>query len=131
VNVGVPSIIARRYRDIVAALVDDQGGADRLSQTRLQLVHRFAAAALLAEQMEAALARGEKINITAHALVCGTLVRVARIIGVDRTTQDATPTLADYLRPQQEWSESNDPRQQPRALARRSNRIYRAGSDRS
>jgi hypothetical protein len=100
-DVGVPSIIARRYRDIVAALVEDQSGADRLSQTRLQLVHRFAAASLLAEQIEAGLARGEEINITEHALVCGTLVRVARIIGVDRTTHDATPTLADYLRSQQ------------------------------
>jgi hypothetical protein len=100
-DVGAAAIIARRYRAIVAALVEDQGGADRLSQTRLQLVHRFAAGSVLAEQMEAALDRGEDINITAYASVCGTLVRVARIIGIDRTPHDATPTLAGYLRSQQ------------------------------
>ena len=95
------SVIAGRYRDIVAAVAVDQGGADRLSETRLQLIRRFAAAAVLAEQMEARLVRGEEIDITEHALLCNTLVRIAQRIGVDRMPRDLTPTLADYLRSQQ------------------------------
>src|SRR6516164_4079775 len=78
------SIVARRYRDISSAILVDQGGADRCSEARQQLVRRFAAAAVLAEQLEARLANGEDISIAEHALLCSTLVRVARQIGVGR-----------------------------------------------
>src|SRR5215831_15745222 len=70
------SAIARRYRDILAQLASDQGGVDRLGEARLQLCRRFAAAACIAEQMEADLANGAKIDIAEHAQLCSTLVRV-------------------------------------------------------
>jgi hypothetical protein len=63
----------------------------------VQLIRRFAAAAVLAEQMEAELARGISINIQKHALLCSTMVRVARQIGVKRVPRNVTPALADYL----------------------------------
>lgn len=63
------SATARRYRDIFMAAVEDQGGLDRVSEGRLQLVRRFTAGAVLAEQMEARLMRGEEIDIAAHALL--------------------------------------------------------------
>jgi hypothetical protein len=96
-NVDGRSVIARRYRDINSAIMADQGGADQCSESRQQLIRRFAAAAVLAEQLEARLVRGEEIDVTEHAVACGTLVRIARIIGVDRTTRTHTPTLAQYL----------------------------------
>ena len=95
------SVIARRYRDIVAAVADDQGGANRISEARLQLIHRFAAAAVLAERMEMRLVRGEEIDTTEHALLCTTLLRIAQSIGVDRMPGNHQPTLADYLRSQE------------------------------
>src|SRR3984893_3781455 len=49
------SAIARRLKDITSAILADQGGADQCSQSRLQLVRRFAAAAVLAEQLESRL----------------------------------------------------------------------------
>jgi len=91
------SAIARRYRDIMSAILIDQGGVDMCSESRRQLVRRFAAAAVLAEQMEARLARGEVIDINEHALLCSTLVRVAQRIGIDRRSKNVTPTLRDYL----------------------------------
>lgn len=91
------SVIARRYRDIASAIMADQGGADQCSETRQQLIKRFAAAAVLAERMEAQLTWGEEIDITEHALLCGSLVRIAQIIGVDLTTRALTTTLAEYL----------------------------------
>lgn len=91
------SLIARRYRDIVAAIATDQGGADRLSEARLQLVRRFSAAAVLAEEMEAKLANGEQIDISQHALLCSSLVRLAQRIGIDRRARNITPSLSDYL----------------------------------
>jgi hypothetical protein len=96
-NVDGRSLIARRYRDIMSAIASDQGGADRLSEARLQLIRRFAAAACLAEQLEARLARGEQIDIQEHSLLVSTMVRVAQRIGVDRVPRDVAPCLAEYL----------------------------------
>src|SRR5262245_35092729 len=58
------SLIARRYRDICNAIIVDQGGLSQCSESRQQLIRRFAAAAVLAEHEEAKLASGEQINIT-------------------------------------------------------------------
>lgn len=91
------SATARRYRDILAALATDQGGTDHLSEARAQLCRRFAAAAVLAEGMEARLAAGEIIDLAQHALLSSTLVRLAQRIGVDRRARDITPSLRDYL----------------------------------
>jgi hypothetical protein len=94
------SAIARRYRDIISAIVIDQGGVDRCSESRIQLIRRFAAAAVLAEQMESRLANGELIDLTEHSLLSSTLVRIGARIGLDRIPRDISPTLNDYLRSQ-------------------------------
>jgi hypothetical protein len=93
--------VARRYRDIATAIATDQGGADRLSETRLQLIRRFSAAACLAEQLESRLARGEEIDIQEHSLLVSTMVRVAQRIGIDRRAKNITPSLSEYLTPQE------------------------------
>jgi hypothetical protein len=91
------SAIARRYHDIVSAILVDQGGEDRCSESRKQLIRRFAAAAVIAEQMEARLANGEPINISEHAQLASTLVRIAQRIGINRRLKNVTPALPDYL----------------------------------
>jgi hypothetical protein len=63
----------------------------------LQLVRRFAAAAVLAEQMESRLANGEQIDIAEHAVLCSTLVRIAQRIGINRVPKTIVPSLDDYL----------------------------------
>jgi hypothetical protein len=90
------STVARRYRDILGALASDQGGADRMSEARAQLSRRFAALAVLAERMEAALARGDSIDLAQHALISSTLVRLATRLGINRHAKTVTP-LRDYL----------------------------------
>jgi hypothetical protein len=96
-NIEESSVIARRYRDIFRALLADQGGADQCSELRKQLVHRFAAVAVLAEQSERRLESGQDVDITAYALLASTLVRMARCMGIDRPAKNATPNLRDYL----------------------------------
>ena len=91
------SAIARRLKDITSAIVADQGGAEQCSESRLQLVRRFAAAAVIAEQMESRLANGEQIDIEEYALLCSTLTRLAQRIGIDRRAKDVTPSLSEYL----------------------------------
>jgi hypothetical protein len=90
------SALARRFKDIIGAVLVDQGGVDRLSESRLQLVRRFAAACVLAEQMESRLVNGEEINIQEHSLLCSTLVRVAQRIGINRVPKTVS-SLHDYL----------------------------------
>jgi hypothetical protein len=91
------STVARRYRDISGAIVADQGGINQCSESRLQLIRRFAAAAVLAEQMESRLANGEEVDIAEHALLTSTMVRVAQRIGINRLPKNITPDLRDYL----------------------------------
>jgi len=89
--------IARRYRDLVAQIAIDQGGADRCSETRMQLIRRFASGSVLAEELEARLVRGEPVDIAEHALLSSTLVRLAQRIGLERRTKPVLPTVRDYL----------------------------------
>jgi hypothetical protein len=63
---------------------------------RKQLIRRFAAAAVLAEQLEGRLANGEQIDIQEHATLSSTLVRLAQRIGIDRVAKSAL-TLDEYL----------------------------------
>jgi hypothetical protein len=88
--------MARRFKDIIGAIITDQGGIDRCSESRLQLVRRFAAAAVLAERLESRIANGEDIDVAEHAVLCSTLVRIAQRIGINRTPKTIA-TLADYL----------------------------------
>jgi hypothetical protein len=85
------SPLYRRYRDIANAILADQAGVEQCSEARKQLIRRFAAAAVLAEQMEARLARGEEIDIAEHATLSSTQVRLAARIGIDRLQRDVTP----------------------------------------
>jgi hypothetical protein len=94
------SAAARRYRDIASAVAADISphGADHLSEARAQLVRRFSACCVLAEQLEAQLIAGGTISIPDHSLLCSSLVRLGQRIGLSRvpkTVQD----LHDYLAP--------------------------------
>ena len=60
-NTDGRSAVVRRFQDITSAILNDQ--PEHCSEARLQLVRRFAAAACLAELMEARLANGEQIDL--------------------------------------------------------------------
>jgi hypothetical protein len=98
-NTDGRSAVVRRFRDITSAILNDQ--PEHCSEARLQLVWRFAAAACLAELMEARLANGEEIDVERHALLCSTLTRLAQRIGIDRRAKNITPSLSEYLTPQE------------------------------
>ena len=85
---------ARRFRDIVSQIALDLGGLDSLSEAKVQLCKRFAAASVLSERMESKLANGGAIDITEHGQLCSTLVRIANHIGVERVPKDIAATHA-------------------------------------
>src|SRR5262249_24050054 len=100
-DVAGGSTVDRRYpvirRQSSSDTSADMGGRSHCAEARLKRIRRFAAAAVLAEQMEARLANGHPIDITDHALLSSTLVRLAQRIGIDRRSRNTTPSLSEYL----------------------------------
>ena len=107
------SPLARRYRDILNAILGDQAESAEhpVSEARRQLCRRFASASVIAEQLETRLVNGEQIDVAEHAALSSTLVRLAAKIGIDRKMFDVSgPTfrdlwIADDLEQQREKAE--------------------------
>ncbi len=95
--IGADFAAIASYRRIVSAIVNDQRGVNGLSEVRRHLIYRFAAATVMAEKIEARLARGEKIDGAAYASISNTMTRIGQIIGLDRQTHTHKPRLADLL----------------------------------
>jgi hypothetical protein len=91
------SILYKRFKDIARLVAADQGGLDALSEARVQLVRRFAATCVMAEQIEANMCNGLEIDINQHTALSSTLVRLGARIGIDRRAKHITPNLTDYL----------------------------------
>jgi hypothetical protein len=102
------SILYKRFKDIARLVAADQGGLDALSEARVQLVRRFAATCVMAEQLEANMCNGLPIDINQHTALSSTLVRLGARIGIDRRAKHITPNLTDYLelQPAHERAES-------------------------
>jgi hypothetical protein len=92
------SKIGRRYRDLLAGLLSDQGGIEHCSQVRMALCRRFGAIAVLAEGFESRMVAGEPIDLADYALLCSTATRLASRLGIERISKDVTPDLQTYLR---------------------------------
>src|SRR5262249_16432348 len=90
--------IARRYRDLIVQIATELGGLDRISETRLQLIRRFAGSAVLAEELDARIARGEEISIAEYAALSSTLVCLGSRIGLSRLPREVDQSLDQYLR---------------------------------
>ena len=92
------SLPARRYRDLYLAIIEDIGGIDKTSEAQRQLARRAAAMCVQAEQMEAALARGEYLDVNEHCLITNAQARVFVKLGIKRVPKDVTPnSLEDFL----------------------------------
>jgi hypothetical protein len=71
-------------RDVANAILADQGGIDQCSESRKHLIRRFAAAAVLSEQIETQIVNGEPVDIAAFAQLSSTLVRITNHLGLER-----------------------------------------------
>ena len=91
------SATARRFRDLVNAVVADMGGLDRCSEIKLGLLRRLAAATVQAELLEARMVNGEQIDIGQLCTLASTTVRIASRVGLERRTKPVLPTVKDYL----------------------------------
>ena len=91
------SASARRFRDLVNAIVAEMGGLDRCSEIKLGLVRRLAATTVQAEMLEARMVDGEQIDVGQLCTLASTTVRIASRLGLERRAKPVTPTVKDYL----------------------------------
>jgi hypothetical protein len=89
---------ARRFADVLAEIISDLGGSDRLSEGQRQLARRCATIAIACERMEGEAAAGEKIDLDAFGQLTDRLGRAFQRLGLRRTARDVTPNVHDYLR---------------------------------
>jgi hypothetical protein len=91
---------ARRFKDIVAIVIDDCGGFDDMAETKLGLIRRYAAIAVECERQESAMARGEPVDMKAYALLSDTSSRIATKLGLKRTARpgEKIANLAERIR---------------------------------
>jgi hypothetical protein len=97
-NIDARSHQARRLYDMTAQMVQDEGGADRVTETQLNLIRSFATLCVLKEALDAKVARGEPINTAHYAKLCSTQVRVAARISHRRAVRNADRAMSALRR---------------------------------
>src|SRR5262249_55229143 len=89
---------ARRWRDVLAEIVNDLGGADLLSEGQKQLAHRCATISIACEKMEGQAAEGNEIDLDGYGQLTDRLGRALQRLGLKRQPRNVSPTLGDLLR---------------------------------
>jgi hypothetical protein len=104
---------ARRYRDVVHAIVEDLGGIDALSAAERELVWRAGGLIVHGEKLEAQLVRDEPVDVSELCLVANTLGRLFSRVGLKRRPRDITPpSLDDYIADKKQAKAKHLPRRQ-------------------
>jgi hypothetical protein len=88
---------SRRFRDVLAEIVSDLGGADRLSEGQRQLARRCATISIQCERMEGIAAKGDDIDLEQYGTLTDRLGRCFARLGLRRQARDLGPTLSDFL----------------------------------
>jgi hypothetical protein len=89
---------SRRFSDVLAEIIGDLGGADRLSEGQRQLARRCTTIAIMCERMEGDAAAGAQIDLNAYGTLTDRLGRAFQRLGLRRQARDISPTLSDILR---------------------------------
>jgi hypothetical protein len=88
-RVGLPasvdgrSVMARRFRDLVADFAGELGGSDDLTPSQASLVRQCAALTVEAERLQSALLSGEAVG-SEIVRVANALTRLLSALGVQR-----------------------------------------------
>ena len=87
----------RRFRDVLATIVTDLGGVERLSEGQKQMARRCAMLSVECEKMESAAVAGLPFNVESYGLLTDRLGRAFQRLGLKRVIHDVTPDLGAYL----------------------------------
>jgi len=79
------SATARRFRDLYAALCDDLGGIDALTEMQKSLARRAASLSVSCEQCEADQISGRPFARLEYSQMAGSLARILARLGLERS----------------------------------------------
>jgi len=88
---------ARRFRDLVASFTASLGGEAALNEADEALVRNAAALAAKAERMQAAIVKGEDVDLEDLTRLSNCVSRVLGQLGVKQNRRAAPPSLDEYL----------------------------------
>lgn len=88
---------ARRFRDVLAEIVSDLGGADLLSEGQRQLARRAAMMSVECEALEAKSVAGEAIDLDQYGALADRIGRAFHRLGLKRVPRDV-PDLQTYIK---------------------------------
>lgn len=89
---------ARRFRDVLAEIASDLGGAACLSEGQRQLARRCALLAVECERIEARAISGGRIDLDEYGKLVDRIGRAFVRLGIRRKQRDVTPDLRSYLK---------------------------------
>jgi hypothetical protein len=88
---------ARRFRDVLAEITSDLGGADLLSEGQRQLARRAATIAIACERLEGEAAAGNAIDLVTYGMLVDRMGRCFDRLGLKRQACDVTKSLHEIL----------------------------------
>ena len=89
---------ARRFRDVLAEIIGDLGGADYLSEGQRQLARRAALMAVECERMEGEAVSGKPIDLEAFGKLSDRIGRAFQRLGLRRVPKTIPASrLADHF----------------------------------
>jgi hypothetical protein len=89
--------VSRRFRDVLASIITDLGGVERLSEGQKQMARRCAMLSVECEKMESAAVAGLPFDVDRYGLLTDRLGRAFQRLGLRRVAHDVTPDLGAYL----------------------------------
>jgi hypothetical protein len=98
---------AKLARQLISALEDDLGGADRLTTSEREIVRRAALISAMAEHLEAQWLLGKGLDVGAYTALVNVQRRLLTTVGLERRARDVTPDLSRYI---EQSASSGEPR---------------------
>jgi hypothetical protein len=86
----------RRFRDVLAQILEDLGGTDRLSEAQRQLARRSAMLGIEAERLEAEAVVSGTLDVEVYCNLTNAQGRALQRLGLRRVAREL-PRLADVI----------------------------------
>jgi hypothetical protein len=77
----------RRYRDLVNIYLEQLGGAKQVHEPKLGVLRQLAQITVKAEQLGAAMAKGEKVNTAELCTLASTVLRLSMRLGFEHSAE--------------------------------------------
>jgi hypothetical protein len=88
----------RRFKGILAQIINDLGGIDVCSEAQKQLARRAATLCISCERMECVAAAGKDIDLNEYGMMTDRLGRTLTRLGLKRQARDVTPDPLQFAR---------------------------------